>query len=113
MHKQVIAVRKDLKMDKGKIAAQVAHASLEAYRRAGPEDVEEWEAGGMKKVVVGVEDLKELIRIKEMAKNEKLPYYVVRDSGRTQISPGTVTCLGIGPAKEERVDRITSDLKLL
>jgi PTH2 family peptidyl-tRNA hydrolase len=113
MFKQVIAVRKDLKMDKGKIAAQVAHASLEAYKRADPKDVVEWEAEGMKKIVVSVKDLKELMKLKDMAKDLNLPYYVVRDAGRTQVESGSVTTIGIGPAKEERVDRITRDLKLL
>ena len=113
LYKQVIVVRKDLKMDKGKIAAQVAHASLEAYKKADPKDVIEWEAEGMKKVVVSVKDKEELIRIKESVKKAGLPYYVVRDSGRTQVSPGAVTALGIGPVKEEEVDRITKNLKLL
>jgi len=111
--KQVIVVRKDLKMDKGKIAAQVAHASLEAYKKSDPKDVVEWEAEGMKKVVAGVKDIKELMRIKERAKNMNLPYAVIRDAGKTQIRPGTVTSVGIGPAEEERIDRITKNLKLL
>ena len=68
---------------------------------------------GMKKVVVGVKDKKELMEVKEKIKQVKLPYYVVRDSGRTQISPGTVTVIGIGPAKEEKINKITGDLKLL
>lgn len=113
MYKQVIAVRSDLKMDKGKTAAQVAHASLEAYKKAGPKDVVEWEAEGMKKVVVKVKDIKELMMVKDKAKEMGLPYYVVRDAGRTQIEPGTVTAVGIGPAEEEKIDRITKNLKLL
>jgi PTH2 family peptidyl-tRNA hydrolase len=113
MYKQVIVVRKDLKMDKGKIAAQVAHASLEAYKKADPRKVIEWEAEGMKKVVVGVKGIKELMEIKDKVKRLKLPFSVIRDSGRTQLKPGTVTVLGIGPAEEEKIDRITKDLKLL
>ncbi len=113
MYKQVIVVRKDLKMDKGKIAAQVAHASLEAYKKAYTKDVIGWEAEGMKKVVVGVKDIKEFMRIKENVKRAKIPYSVVRDAGRTQIRPGTVTAMGIGPAKEEKINRITKNLKLL
>lgn len=113
MYKQVIVVRKDLKMDKGKIAAQVAHASLEAYKNADMKDVVEWEAEGMKKVVVGVKDIKELMEIKKKVKEARLPYYVVRDAGKTQIKPGEVTAMGIGPAKEDLIDRVTKDLKLL
>jgi PTH2 family peptidyl-tRNA hydrolase len=113
MYKQVIVVRKDLKMDKGKIAAQVAHASLEAYKKADPKDVVEWEAEGMKKVVVCAKDIKEFAGIQKKVKEARLPYSVVRDSGRTQVRPGTATAMGIGPAKEEKIDKITKDLKLL
>ena len=113
MYKQVIVVRKDLKMDKGKIAAQVAHASLEAYKKADPKDVVGWEAEGVKKVIVGVKDLKEFVKIKDKVKEAKLPYSVIRDAGRTQVRPGTMTAMGIGPAKEEKIDRVTKDLKLL
>jgi PTH2 family peptidyl-tRNA hydrolase len=113
MYKQVIVVRKDLKMDKGKIAAQVAHASLEAYKKAETKGVVEWEAEGMKKVVVGVKDIREFMRIKEKVKRAKIPYSVIRDAGRTQLRPGVVTAMGIGPAKEELIDKITKDLKLL
>lgn len=113
MYKQVIVVRKDLKMDKGKLAAQAAHASLEAYKKADADDVAAWEAEGMKKVVVTASDVKELMAIKELAKEAKLPYAVIRDAGKTQLEPGTVTAMGIGPAEEGRLDRITGRLKLL
>ena len=109
----MIVVRKDLKMDKGKIAAQVAHASLEAYKKADPKEVVEWEAEGMKKVVVCVKDIKELMKIKGEVMQAKLPYSLISDSGRTQLKPGTVTALGIGPAEEEKIDYITKNLKLL
>ncbi len=113
MHKQVMVVRKDLKMGKGKLAAQVAHASLEAYKKAGPGDVREWEEEGMKKVVVAAKDMGELMRVKDLAKAAKLPYAVIRDAGKTQLEPGTVTVIGIGPAEEGRIDRVTKDLRLL
>ncbi len=100
MQKQVIVVRKDLKMDKGKLAAQVAHASLEAYKKANASDVAAWEAEGMKKVVVCARDIEEFMEIKEKAKKEKLPYAVIHDAGKTQLKPGTVTALGIGPGCE-------------
>jgi PTH2 family peptidyl-tRNA hydrolase len=113
MYKQVIVIRKDLKMDKGKTAAQAAHASLEAYKKADINDITEWEEGGMKKVVVAAAGLKELMEIKERAKTARLPYAVIRDAGKTQIEPGSVTALGIGPADEGAIDRITRRLKLL
>lgn len=113
MYKQVMVVRKDLKMDKGKLAAQVAHASLEAYKKADINDINEWEEGGMKKIVVAAKDINELMKIKDAAKSAKLPYAVIRDAGKTQLEPGTVTVVGIGPAEEGRIDKITNHLKLL
>ncbi|NIO22539.1 MAG: peptidyl-tRNA hydrolase [Candidatus Aenigmarchaeota archaeon] len=113
MYKQVIVVRKDLGMDKGKIAAQVAHASLEAYKETDLETRERWEEGGSKKVVLKVENLKKLMELKERVKSERIPYAVIRDAGKTQIEPGTVTSLGIGPVEEDRIDRLTKELKLL
>jgi PTH2 family peptidyl-tRNA hydrolase len=113
MYKQVIVIRKDLKMDKGKLAAQAAHASLEAYKKADINDINEWEEGGMKKVVVSANDIKELMAIKDKAKAAKLPYAVIHDAGKTQVKPGTVTALGIGPADEGAIDMITRHLKLL
>jgi PTH2 family peptidyl-tRNA hydrolase len=113
MYKQVIVIRKDLKMEKGKIAAQAAHASLEAYKKADINDIHEWEEGGMKKIVVAANDIKELMEIKERAKAARLPYAVIRDAGKTQVEAGTVTALGIGPADEGAIDKITKHLKLL
>ncbi len=111
MYKQAIVVRKDLKMTKGKTAAQVAHASLGALKNSGKDVAEEWEKEGAKKVVLKVENLKELLELKEEAK--PLPTKLVKDAGMTELPPGTITCLGIGPAKEEEIDKVTSSLKLL
>jgi PTH2 family peptidyl-tRNA hydrolase len=113
MYKQAIVVRKDLGMDKGKIASQVAHASLEAYKKTDEDTRKLWERGGSKKVVLKVDGLEKLIDLKEKAREERLPYAVIRDAGKTQLEPGTITSLGIGPAEDGRVDRITKDLKLL
>ena len=111
--KQVIVVRKDLKLDKGKLSAQVAHGSLEAYKKADEKAKEEWELQGSKKVVVKAENLQELMKIKDRVKELNLPYAVIRDAGRTQLQPGTVTVLGIGPADSRKLDPVTKDLKLL
>ena len=113
MYKQVIVVRKDLGMDKGKIAAQVAHASLEAYKKTDENTRRLWEKEGSKKVVLKVEGLRELIDIKEKVREMRMPYALIRDAGRTQLESGSVTCLGIGPAEDESVDKITRVLKLL
>jgi len=113
MYKQVITVRKDLKLDKGKLAVQVAHASLESYKKADPHSREGWEKEGAKKVVVKAEGLKELLDIQKKARTLGLPCSLIRDAGRTQLKPGTITCLGIGPDSEERIDKVTVKLKIL
>ncbi len=113
--KQVIVVRKDLGMKTGKIAAQTAHASLEALEKAkkkNPREVEKWKKTGMEKVVLKVESKKELLEIFTAAKKE-LPTALIKDAGRTQVTPDSITCLGIGPAEESKIDKYTGHLKLL
>lgn len=113
--KQVIVVRTDLEMGKGKIAAQVGHACVlgaEHVRKSHPSWFDEW-WGGQEKVVVKVQSLKELEEIKRQAIDLDLPWSEVTDAGHTQIAPGTTTCISIGPAPENLVDKITGNLKLL
>jgi PTH2 family peptidyl-tRNA hydrolase len=113
MYKQVIIVRRDLKLDKGKLASQVAHASLEAYKKSDPSARKNWEEEGAKKVILKVKNLKELKEIYKKIRKERIPCSLIRDAGKTQLKPGTITVLGIGPCESERVDKITKDLKLL
>lgn len=113
MYKQVIVVRKDLKLDKGKLAVQVAHASLESYNRADKMIRKKWEAEGSKKVVAKVETLRDMFNLHTQAKELGLPCSLIRDAGKTSIPPGTVTALGIGPCREEEVDKVTGKLKIL
>ncbi len=113
MLKQVIIVRRDLKLSPGKLAVQVAHASLEAYRRTDSRARHAWEESGAKKVVVKVPDLKALLETQEKARKMKLPHALIKDAGRTELPPGTITALGIGPCPEREMDRVTRDLKLL
>jgi peptidyl-tRNA hydrolase, PTH2 family len=112
-YKQAILVRTDLKMSKGKLAAQVAHASVEAVLNSSRFKVNPWKNIGMKKIILKVEDQKELIKYQRLAKNEKLVASIIKDAGRTELKPGTITCLGIGPDKEDKIDKITSKLKIL
>jgi PTH2 family peptidyl-tRNA hydrolase len=109
--KQVIAVRTDLDMSKGKIAAQVAHAAVLAADKS--EWKSEWLASGGQKSVVKVKDEGELLDVFMAAKRAKLPAALIEDAGHTQIAPGTKTCVGIGPAPEKEIDKITGKLKLL
>jgi len=111
--KQVIVIRNDLKMSKGKTAAQACHGCLGSYKKADSNKIKEWEREGEKKVIVKVNTLEELFEIKELAKKNNVPNYMVKDAGRTEIPTGTVTCLGIGPDTDEIVDKVTQDLKLL
>lgn len=114
--KQVIVVRKDLGMGTGKIAAQVGHACVlgaEHVRKSHREWFDAWEISGQEKVVLKVSSLSELDDVKKRAISIGLPWSEVTDAGHTQIEPGTVTCISIGPAPEETIDKITKDLKLL
>lgn len=113
MYKQVIAVRDDLRLSKGKLAVQAAHASLEAYKHAGRKAREAWEGEGAKKVVVRVPGLRELRELHRRAASLKIPCALIRDAGRTEVNPGTVTALGMGPAEEGRVDGLTGNLRML
>ena len=114
--KQVIVVRRDVKMGTGKLAAQVAHASV-----MGAENVKSlkrnwfdfWFREGQAKVIVKVKTIEELMEIKNQATEMYLPVVQVQDSGLTQIPSGTITCIGIGPAPSELVDKVTRNLKLL
>ena len=114
--KQVVVVRKDLNMGAGKIAAQVGHACVlgaEHVRKSHPDWHNEWERSGQEKVVVKVSSLEQLEQVKKHAISLDLPWSEVTDAGHTQIAPGTVTCISIGPAPEVTVDKVTKDLKLL
>ena len=113
MFKQVVVLRTDLKMGKGKLVAQAGHAFLEAYKKADKKDVKEWEAGGCQKVAVKACNEEELLELLEKARRLKLPTALIRDAGHTQVPPGSVTALAIGPAKESQVDKVTGGLKLL
>lgn len=109
--KQVIVVRTDVKLSKGKLAAQVAHAAVTAADKSSLKS--EWMREGQKKSVVKCSDLEELIDIKERADRKGLVTALIEDAGHTQIPSGTVTCLGVGPAKEKEIDDVTGHLKLL
>ncbi len=105
-------MRGDLPMSRGKIAAQACHASLGSYKRADERKIKNWEREGGKKVVVKVNDLKELFEYHELVKATDMPYFLVTDAGHTELQESTVTCLGIGPDEDEKIDKITQDLKL-
>jgi PTH2 family peptidyl-tRNA hydrolase len=110
--KQAIVVRTDIGMGTGKLAAQVAHASLSAYEDTDERTRTAWKGGGQKKIVLKADSESRLFELADAADREGLPNAVVRDAGHTQLEPGTVTALAIGPGDEEIVDRVTGDLSL-
>lgn len=110
--KQVILIRTDLKLPKGKAAAQAAHAAVEAAWRCDKETVVDWRSQGQKKVTLKVADEKELYAHIQQAKDEGFVTAIITDAGRTIVEPGTVTCAAIGPDDEERIDRITGKLSM-
>jgi peptidyl-tRNA hydrolase, PTH2 family len=112
-YKQVILVRQDLKLPKGKMAAQAAHASVEAVLRSDSEMVKNWRNEGMAKIVIKVKDEKELIKYFQEAKDNDLVASLITDAGRTVIAPGTKTCAAIGPDDEEKIDKVTGELSLM
>ena len=115
-YKQVIAVRIDLGMSKGKMAVQVAHGAVSAAEKARVSHQDVWKAWlreGQKKVAVKVQSEEELLQLMRQAVMQSLPYSLIRDAGMTELPPGTMTVIGIGPAKAETVDKITGELKLL
>jgi len=110
--KQAIVVRSDLKMGRGKIAAQACHASVSALEKANAATYAEWVFSGMKKIVLKIESKKALLELFELAK-KRFPASLVKDAGLTQVKPGEPTCIGIGPADENDIDRLTGSLRLL
>jgi len=111
--KQVILVRADLKLPKGKMAAQCAHASVEAVFNSDKDKVSEWRNSGQKKIVLKVADEKELLQYLQLAKDAGLKTALITDAGKTVIAPGTKTCVGIGPDSEEEIDSVTGKLKMV
>jgi PTH2 family peptidyl-tRNA hydrolase len=113
MLKQVIVVRTDLDISKGKLAAQVAHASVEAAFRSNPKIVNAWREEYSKKVVLKVATDREMVELQKKAAKAKLVAVLIKDAGFTELEPGTMTALGIGPETEAKIDKITGNLKLL
>jgi PTH2 family peptidyl-tRNA hydrolase len=111
--KQVIVVNDALKLPKGKLAAQVAHAAVAAFLVAGEKTRKAWLKDGMPKVVLKGENEEELLKLETLAHQQGIPVQLIQDAGRTVIPEGTITCLGLGPAPEQELDELTGSLKLL
>ena len=111
--KQAMVVRTDLKMRKGKIAAQCCHGSIGAYKKSPADKIRKWENEAYAKVVLKVQTKEELIGLKKLADEKGIANYLVVDAGRTQIPTSSITVLALGPDEDEIIDKVTGDLKLL
>lgn len=113
MYKQIIVVRKDLNMSLGKSIAQSCHASLRSYEKTSQAIIKAWKGEGEKKVVLEVNSKKEIMQLHKKAKELGVSCFLVKDAGLTELEPGTITALGIGPDKEELINKVTGSIKLL
>jgi len=116
LYKQCIVIRGDLKLSVGKLCVQAAHAavsSAESARHKKPLWYRRWLSESQKKVVLVVEDESGLEALLAKAAGLKIPASKVVDMGLTEIPPNTWTCVGIGPAPTEILDKVTGNLPLL
>ncbi len=114
--KQVILIRMDITMGKGKTIAQGCHASLMSYLEAEKKNkliAKEWLDTGEKKIVLKASDEETLVKLFKAFEFKKVPCALVSDAGLTQLPPGTKTALGIGPWKSSEIDLFTKGFKLL
>jgi len=110
---QAIIVRKDIEIPKGKLAVQVAHASVGAImRRPNVVIMHNWFNEGQRKIVFKVNSLNDLYSIKVLADEKDIPNYLVEDFACTVFKEPTVTCIGLGPVSIEKMNEITKGLKL-
>jgi len=114
-YKQVIIIRSDLKMSCGKAAAQACHASVSAAEKTRKVNLSlwrDWMEEGQRKIILKVASEKEILEVKGKAEESRIPAALISDMGLTELPPGTVTALGIGPAPSNFVDKITGNFPL-
>ncbi|EAL45805.1 peptidyl-tRNA hydrolase, putative [Entamoeba histolytica HM-1:IMSS-B] len=115
-YKMVFCVRNDLKMGKGKIAAQCGHAVVECVLKSlqtQPDVLKYWHEHDQTKVALRVDSLEQILELEKQANQEGIVNGLITDLGRTQIAPNTITVLGIGPDTVSKINKITGHLKLL
>lgn len=124
-HKQVIVLRKDLNMRKGKMVAQGAHASMAAILYRGTRvndviqipldcDIGPWLLGRFAKITVSVNDEASLKDIYAKAQAAALPCSLIQDAGLTEFNGvPTLTAVAVGPGPIDVIDAITGHLPLL
>jgi PTH2 family peptidyl-tRNA hydrolase len=115
-YKMTLILRTDLRMSTGKLIAQAAHAAVGASELAKKENHKAWRRWrdeGAKKVVLGAESLEEVEDLREKADKLDIVNIVIQDAGYTEVPPGTVTALGLGPEISEKLDKVTGALPLI
>jgi PTH2 family peptidyl-tRNA hydrolase len=112
--KLAVVVRKDFGMSCGKIAGQVGHACVLAYRNGESNKIEDWMRDGVqKKIILKVPNEITLLKIQEAAMINNVQVNVVHDLGLTQLEPNTLTCIAIGPDEDDKIDNVVGGLVLL
>ena len=113
--KQIIIVRTDINMSCGKTAAQVAHAAVSALIDANLKQtkIQLWKEEGQPKIVLAAPNEDVLFQLPAKANERDIKTYLIRDAGRTELSPGTITCMSIGPEEDSIINKLTGNLKLL
>lgn len=113
--KMALIVRADLKLSKGKIASQCAHAAVLCHQfglESNKQLIKHWTLIGQPKIVLKVDSLEDLESIYQKAIEKGIIAKMVQDAGRTQIEPGTKTAIGLLDVTE-KIDALLKDLKLL
>jgi len=115
-HSLAIICRKDLSLSKGKFASQCAHAAVQCAlhsQKSAKSDYEKWRNTGSRKVVLYAEDVDQLQELQQLAEQKNIVSALVKDAGRTEIPPGMITVLGLGPAMKTQIDDLCSGLELV
>lgn len=111
--KQVIVVNDALLLPPGKLAVQVAHAAIAAFLETDNEVRMEWLRCGMPKIALKCPSHLKLTELQSSADAIPISSYLVRDAGKTILTEGTLTCLGLGPAPTVDIDRLTRGFALV
>ncbi|XP_017785092.1 PREDICTED: peptidyl-tRNA hydrolase 2, mitochondrial-like [Nicrophorus vespilloides] len=114
-YRMILGVRTDLKMQKGKVAAQCAHAGVAAYVKClkkAPNALGKWIKYGQAKITVKIDSEEEMLELERGAKKLGILCCIIRDAGHTQVEPDSRTVIAFGPAPRELIDQLTGHLKL-
>jgi len=115
-YKMCIVIRTDLNMSTGKMIAQACHAAVDASEKAKQQNHagwRKWREEGAKKVALQVDSQEELEELAEKADKLDVVYSVIQDRGLTEVPPGSITALGLGPERNDKLDKITGNLPLM